>query len=108
MSSSFNIDEILICLKNTYSSTDKNIRLQSEQKLSKLKDLNIIIFSSKLIDILKENSTKIDKNLKLSAILLLKRSIKEKIEREELDKDSCNQLIQLYITILVNPILINK
>ena len=108
MSSSFNINEILICLKNTYSSQDKNIRVQSEQKLSELKDQNIILFSSKLIDILKSNSDQIDKNLKLSIILLLKRSIKEKIEKEELDKDSCNQLIQLYITIIVNPIISNK
>ena len=108
MSSSFNINEILICLKNTYSSQDKNIRVQSEQKLSELKDQNIILFSSKLIDILKSNSEQIDKNLKLSIILLLKRSIKEKIEKEELDKDSCNQLIQLYITIIVNPIISNK
>ena len=106
MSSSFNINEILICLKNTYSSQDKNIRVQSEQKLSELKEQNIILFSSKLIDILKSNQ--IDKNLKLSIILLLKRSIKEKIEKEELDKDSCNQLIQLYITIIVNPIITNK
>ena len=108
MSSSFNINEILICLKNTYSSQDKNIRVQSEQKLSELKDQNIILFSSKLIDILKSNSEQVDKNLKLSIILLLKRSIKEKIEKEELDKDSCNQLIQLYITIIVNPIISNK
>lgn len=106
MSSSFDINEILVCLKNTYTSPDKNVRLQSEQKLSKLKDENIVTFTSKLIDLLKSNE--IDKNLKLSIILLLKRGIKEKIEREELENDSCNKLIQLYITILVNPILTNK
>jgi hypothetical protein len=106
MSSSFDINEILLCLKNTYSSSDKNIRLQSEQKLSKLKDENIVTFTSKLIDLLK--SSKIDQNLKIAIILLLKRGIKEKIEREELENDSCNKLIQLYITILVNPILTNK
>ena len=106
MSSSFDINEILICLKNTYSSSDKNIRLQSEQKLSKLKDENIVTFATKLIDLLK--SSKIDHNLKIAIILLLKRGIKEKIEKEELENDSCNKLIQLYITILVNPILTNK
>ena len=106
MSSSFDINEILLCLKNTYSSPDKNIRLQSEQKLSKLKDENIVTFTSKLIDLLK--SSEIDHNLKIAIILLLKRGIKEKIEREELENDSCNKLIQLYITILVNPILTNK
>ena len=78
MSSSFDINEILICLKNTYSSSDKNIRLQSEQKLSKLKDENIVTFATKLIDLLK--SSKIDHNLKIAIILLLKRGIKEKIE----------------------------
>ena len=103
MSSSFNINEILICLKNTYSSSDKNIRVQSEQKLSILKDLNIVTFTSKLIDLLQSNSNEINKDLKLSIILLLKRNIKEKIEKEELDKDSCNQLIQLYLTIIVDP-----
>lgn len=106
MSSSFDINEILLCLKNTYSSPDKNIRLQSEQKLSKLKDENIVTFTTKLIDLLK--SSKIDHNLKIAIILLLKRGIKEKIEKEELENDSCNKLIQLYITILVNPILTNK
>jgi hypothetical protein len=45
MSSSITINEILIYLKNTFTSTDKNIRVQSEQKLSELKDLNIIIFT---------------------------------------------------------------
>ena len=108
MSSSFNINEILICLKNTYTSSDKNIRVQSEQKLSELKDQNIVTFSSKLIEILKSNSSEIDKNLKLSIILLLKRSIIEKIEKEELDRDSCNKLIQLYISIIVNPLISNK
>ena len=108
MSSSFSINEILVCLKNTYTSPDKNIRLQSEQKLSELKDQNIIIFTSKLIDILKLPTTEIDKNIKLSIILHLKRSIKEKIEKEELDKDAFNQLIQLYITIIVNPVLSNR
>ena len=105
MSSSFNIQEILTCLRNTYSSKDKNVRVQSEQKLSELKDQNIITFSSKLIEILKSNSEEIDKDLKLSIILLLKRSIKEKVEKEELDNNSCNQLIQLYITIIVNPLM---
>ncbi len=108
MSSSFNINEILICLKNTYSSQDRNIRVQSEQKLSELRDQNIVSFSSKLIEILKSNSSEIDKNLRISIILLLKRSIIEKIEKEELVKDSCNQLIQLYITIIVNPMISNK
>ena len=106
MSSSFDINEILLCLKNTYSSSDKNIRVQSEQKLSKLKDENIVTFTTKLIDLLK--TSKIDHNLKIAIILLLKRGIKEKIEKEELENDSCNKLIQLYITILVNPILTNK
>ena len=108
MSSSITINEILIYLKNTFTSTDKNIRVQSEQKLSELKDLNIIIFTSKLLDIIKQNSQEVDKEVKLSIILLLKRSIKEKIEKEELDQNSNNQLIQLYITILVNPSLSKK
>ena len=70
MSSQFNIREILICLRNTYSSKDKNVRVQSEQKLSELKEQNIVEFSSKLIEILKSNSDEIDNNLKLSIILL--------------------------------------
>jgi hypothetical protein len=72
MSSSFNIHEILTSLRNTYSSKDTNVRLQSEQKLAKLKDENIVTFSSKLIEILKSNSDEIDKDLKLSIVLLLK------------------------------------
>lgn len=103
MSSSLNIEEILTNLKNTYQSTNKNIRLQSEKKLAELKDKNIIVFSSQLIDLLKLSLKEVDKNLRMSIILLLKRSIKEKIEKKALDNDSCNQLIQLYITIIVNP-----
>ena len=103
MSTSLNIEEILTNLKNTYQSPDKNIRTQSEKKLSELKDQNIISFSSQLIDLLKLSLKEVDKNLRMSIILLLKRSIKEKIDKKTLDNDSCNQLIQLYISIIVNP-----
>ena len=103
MSTSLNIEEILTNLKNTYQSPDKNIRTQSEKKLSELKDQNILSFSSQLIDLLKLSLKEVDKNLRMSIILLLKRSIKEKIDKKALDNDSCNQLIQLYISIIVNP-----
>ena len=103
MSTSLNIEEILANLKNTYQSSDKNVRSQSEKKLSELKDQNIISFSSQLIDLLKLSLKEVDKNLRMSIILLLKRSIKEKIDKKTLDNDSCNQLIQLYISIIVNP-----
>ena len=103
MSTSLNIEEILTNLKNTYQSPDKNIRTQSEKKLSELKEQNIISFSSQLIDLLKLSLKEVDKNLRMSIILLLKRSIKEKIDKKTLDNDSCNQLIQLYISIIVNP-----
>ena len=101
MATSFNVEEILTCLKNTYLSGDKNIRDQSEKKLSELKDQNILIFSTKLIELL--STGQLDKNLRMSIILLLKRSMNEKINNKTLDKDTNNQLIQLYITILVNP-----
>ena len=106
--SSFNIEEILINLKNTYLSTDKTVLKNSEKKLSELKEQNIVLFSSKLLDILKLNINEIDSNLRLSIILLLKQSIKEKIENKLLDKNSNDQLIQIYITILVNPNLSHK
>ncbi len=101
MSSSFNIEEILTCLKNTYSSPNNNIRTSSEKKLSELKVDNIVVFTSNFIDLL--SSKQLDQNLRMSIILLLKRIIKEKDDNNELDIDSNNQLIQLYITILVNP-----
>jgi hypothetical protein len=82
MSTSLNIEEILTNLKNTYQSSDKNVRSQSEKKLSELKDQNIISFSSKLIDLLKLSLQEVDKNLRMSIILLLKRSIKERIEKK--------------------------
>ena len=53
MSSSNNINEILLCLKNTYSSADKKIRKESEQKLDILKNQNIIEFSTQLIMLIK-------------------------------------------------------
>ena len=108
MSSSFNIEEILTWLKNTYLSPDKKIREESELKLSQLYSQNIVSFSSQLIDLLKMPINKIDKSLRMSIILFLKRSVKEKIKNNQLDKDSNNQLIQLYITIIVNPNIDNK
>ena len=108
MSSSFNIEEILTCLKNTYLSPDKKIREQSEEKLSHLYEQNIVSFSSQLIDLLKLSLNEIDKNLRMSIILFLKRSVKEKIKKKLLDKDSNIQLIQLYITIIVYPNMENK
>ena len=106
MSSTYNINEILICLKNTYSSPDKKIRLESENKLAELRNQNIVEFSSQLITLLKSNE--IDNNLKISIILLLKRSFKEKINKNEIDKIQCGQLIQQFIIILVYPSLLKK
>ena len=108
MSSSFSIEEILTCLKNTYLSPDKRVRAESEKKLSELKDQNILTFISQLIDLLKLSLNEIDKNLRMSIILLLQRSIKEKIKENKLDENSNNQLIQLYITIIVNPNMTEK
>ena len=108
MSSSFNINEILICLKNTYSSPDKKIREESEKKLAQLKNHNIVEFATQLINLLKANIQEIDQNMKISIILLLKRSIKEKIENEEINKTQCEQLIQQFIIIIVYPNLSKK
>ena len=107
-SASLNIQEILLCLKNTYSSPDKAVREQSEKKLDELKNQDIVEFTSQLIQILRTNTSEIDKNLKLSIILLLKRSLKEKIEKEEITKDQVIQLIQQFILLLVNPSLSKK
>ena len=108
MSSSNNINEILLCLKNTYSSADKKIRKESEQKLDILKNQNIIEFSTQLIMLIKSNSPDIDNNLKLSIILYLKRCLKEKIEKEEINKTQSEQLIQQFIITLVYPSLFKK
>ena len=103
MASTFNIEEILACLKNTYLSPDKNVRTQAEKKLAELKELNILTFSSNLMDLLKMPLNEIDQSLRMSIILLLKRSINEKIQKKLLDENTNNQLIQLYIMIIVNP-----
>lgn len=103
MSSSLNIQELLACLKNTYMATDKNIRSESEKKLLTLKEQNILYFTSQLIDLLKLSLNEIDKNLRMSIILLLKRSIDQKLKNYALDENTINQLIQSYITIIVSP-----
>ena len=108
MSASFNVNEILTCLKNTYSSPDKKIREESEKKLSELKNQNIVEFTSQLITLLKSNTPEIDKNIKLSIILLLKRSLKEKIQNAEISQTQNEQLIQQFIIILVYPSLSKK
>ena len=106
MSESYNINLILECLKNTYSSPDKKVRAKSEEKLAELKNQNIVDFSSQLTTLLKSNE--IDKNMKISIILYLKRSLKEKIDKNEIDKIQCGQLIQQLIIILVYPSLTKK
>ena len=108
MSISFDVKEILICLKNTYSSPDKKVREESEKKLATLKNQNIVEFTSQLITLLKTDSPEIDKNIKLSIILLIKRSLREKIENEEINKIQNEQLIQQLIIILVYPSLSKK
>ena len=108
MSISFDVKEILICLKNTYSSPDKKVREESEKKLASLKNQNIVEFTSQLITLLKTDSPEIDKNIKLSIILLIKRSLREKIENEEINKIQNEQLIQQLIIILVYPSLSKK
>ena len=95
----YNENEILLCLKNTYTSPDKNIRTQSEEKLSTLINSNIINFSSYLIELFKKEK---DKNLRLSIILFLKRKLSEKAENNILSKDDLNSLIQIYILIMVD------
>jgi hypothetical protein len=108
MSAFFDVNEILTCLKNTYSSPDKKIREESEKKLSELKNQNIVEFTSQLITLLKSNAPEIDKNIKLSRILLLKRSLKEKIQNAEISQTQNEQLIQQFIIILVYPSLSKK
>jgi len=108
MSASFDVNEILTCLKNTYSSPDKKIREESEKKLSELKNQNIVEFTYQLITLLKSNAPEIDKNIKLSIILLLKRSLKEKIQNAEISQTQNEQLIQQFIIILVYPSLSKK
>ena len=56
-----------------------------------------VLFS---INILSEKKNIIN-NMKISITLLLKRSFKEKIDKNEIDKVQCGQLIQQFIIILV-------
>ena len=105
---SFNTEEILINLRSTYMSPDKNLRMQAEEKLSEMKDKNFLGFVTQLIEILKSPTNVIDSNLKISIILLLNRIIREKIEKDDFPKDTRNSIIQLYLIIIVNPIMSNK
>jgi len=109
MSTFSDIKEIILCLRNTFQSLDRAVRDESEKKINEFKKQDIVTFTSQLIDALKLSSKEIDSNIRISIILLLKRSIKEKIESEpSLERDKINQLIQLYITIIVNPIITEK
>ena len=56
-----------------------------------------VLFS---INILSEKKNIIN-SMKISITLLLKRSFKEKIDKNEIDKVQCGQLIQQFIIILV-------
>ena len=104
-SNSYDSNEILTCLKNTYLSYDKKTRINSEQKLSSLINQNIIEFITNLLEIFKKE---LDKNLRLSIILFLKRNIEEKAKSNLISKESLNSLIQIYIKIMVEQNITNK
>ena len=108
MTSEYNMEEIKICLQNTFSSGDKNIRTQSEKRLEELKNKNIFNFSSELIKLFKLSNSENDYNLRLSIIINLKRSIQEKIESNKINEETNNQLIQLFLPIIVDPNLSDK
>ena len=101
-------NELLICLKNTYLSLDNNLRINSEKKLSTLKNENITEFVTNLIKLLKIKTPEIDRNLRLSIILLLKRSITEKLDSNKKSKEEINNLIQQYLIIMVDTCISNK
>ena len=101
----YELNEIIPCLKNTYISSDKNIRMKSEQKLLSLLNENLINFITNILNILKQEK---DKNIRLSIILFLKRNISKKIESNSISKENMNSLIQIYLLIMVEQNISNK
>ena len=94
------IQKILTCLENTYKSTDKEIRKQSEQFL-KQTELNLFSHLIQIFSFIKKNT--LSKELNNAFIIFIRNSIINKKNSNLLSKENYIELIMLIINIIVDP-----
>ena len=94
------INQILVCLENTYKSTDKDIRKQSEQFL-KQTEINLFSHLIQIFSYIKQKT--ISKELCNALLIFIRNSIISKKKSNLLSKENYIELIMLIVNIIVDP-----
>ena len=94
------IQQILICLENTYKSPDKEIRKKSEQFL-KQAEKDLFSHLIQIFSFIKKNT--LSKELNNAFIIFIRNSIINKKNSNLLSKENYIELIMLIINIIVDP-----
>jgi len=94
------IHKILTCLENTFKSTDKDIRKQSE-KFLKETEINLFSHLIQIFNFIKQKT--ISKELCNALLIFIRNSIVNKKKSNLLSKENYVELIMLIVNIIVNP-----
>ena len=94
------IQQILKCLENTYKSTDKEIRKNSELFLKEV-EKNLFSHLIQIFTFIKKNT--LSKELNNAFIIFIRNSIINKKNSNLLSKENYIELIMLIINIIVDP-----
>ena len=94
------IQQILLCLENTYKSPDKEIRKKSEQFL-KQAEKDLFSHLIQIFSFIKKNT--LSKELNNAFIIFIRNSIINKKNSNLLSKENYIELIMLIINIIVDP-----
>ena len=94
------INKILTCLENTFKSSDKDIRKQSEQYL-KQTEINLFSHLIQIFHFIKQKT--ISKELCNALLIFIRNSIIAKKNSNLLSKENYIELIMLIVNIIVDP-----
>ena len=94
------INKILVCLENTFKSSDKDIRKQSEQFL-KQTEINLFSHLIQIFNFIKQKT--ISKELCNALLIFIRNSIISKKNSNLLSKENYIELIMLIVNIIVDP-----
>ena len=94
------IHKILTCLENTFKSTDKDIRKQSE-KFLKETEINLFSHLIQIFNFIKQKT--ISKELCNALLIFIRNSIVNKKKSNLLSKENYVELIMLIVNIIVDP-----
>ena len=94
------INKILVCLENTFKSSDKDIRKQSEQFLKQTEN-NLFSHLIQIFNFIKQKT--ISKELCNALLIFIRNSIISKKNSNLLSKENYIELIMLIVNIIVDP-----